>query len=144
MLRRCCLQTGISASFPSPHHSVSSYDSTLCDRHNQTVACEPHAACPFLTNILHIKRAVIAQSTSYELNDQGVGVRVPVGARTFTSPCCPEWLWGPPSLLSNGYRGALSPGVKRPGREADHSSPTSAEVNKTWVYTSTSPYVFMA
>jgi hypothetical protein len=25
---------------------------------------------------------------------------------------------------------ALSPGVKRPGREADHSPPTSAEVKK--------------
>jgi hypothetical protein len=32
--------------------------------------------------------------------------------------------------------GALSPGVKRPGREADHSSPTSAEVKKMWIYTS--------
>jgi hypothetical protein len=27
--------------------------------------------------------------------------------------------------------GDLSPGLKRPGREADHSSPTSAEVKKT-------------
>jgi hypothetical protein len=40
--------------------------------------------------------------------------------------------------------GALSLGVKRPGREADHSPPTSAEVKKTWIYTSTPPYVFMA
>jgi hypothetical protein len=31
---------------------------------------------------------------------------------------------------------AVSPGVKRPGREADHSPPTSAEVKKTWIYTS--------
>jgi len=29
--------------------------------------------------------------------------------------------WGPPSLLSNGYRGALTAGVKRPGSEVDHS-----------------------
>jgi hypothetical protein len=29
---------------------------------------------------------------------------------------------------------ALSPGVKRPGREADHS-PTRAEVKNTWMYT---------
>jgi hypothetical protein len=35
--------------------------------------------------------------------------------------------------------GALHPGVKRPGREADNSPPTSAEVKKTWIYTSTSP-----
>jgi hypothetical protein len=40
--------------------------------------------------------------------------------------------------------GALSAGVKRPGREADHSLPFSAEVKNTWVYTSTASYVFMA
>jgi hypothetical protein len=39
--------------------------------------------------------------------------------------------------------GTLSPGVKRPGREVDHSPPTSAEVKKTWVNTSTSTYIFM-
>jgi hypothetical protein len=27
-------------------------------------------------------------------------------------------------------------GVKRPGREADHSPPTNAEIKKTWIYTS--------
>jgi hypothetical protein len=41
----------------------------------------------------------------------------------------PDRLWGPPSLISNGYRGgAHSPGVKRQGSEADHSRPSSAEV----------------
>jgi hypothetical protein len=40
--------------------------------------------------------------------------------------------------------GALSPGVKRTGREADHSPPTSDEVKKMWIYTSTPPYAFMA
>jgi hypothetical protein len=30
------------------------------------------------------------------------------------------------------------------GREADHSPPASAEVNKLWTYTSTPPYAFMA
>jgi hypothetical protein len=38
----------------------------------------------------------------------------------------------------------LSSGVKRPGRKAHHSPPTSAEVKKTWIYRSTPPYVFMA
>jgi hypothetical protein len=33
--------------------------------------------------------------------------------------------------------GDLSLGVKRPGREADHSPPASAEVKKMWIYTST-------
>jgi hypothetical protein len=51
----------------------------------------------------------------------------------------PERLWGPPSLLSNGYQEGLSLGAKRPGREADHSPPSSAEVKNAWSYTSTPP-----
>jgi hypothetical protein len=35
----------------------------------------------------------------------------------------------------------LVPGVKWPGREADHSLPTVAEVKKMWIYAPTSPYV---
>jgi len=40
--------------------------------------------------------------------------------------------------------GALTPGVKWTGLEADHSPPPSAEVKNTWSYISTPPYVFMA
>jgi len=36
-------------------------------------------------------------------------------------------------------QGALSLGVKRPGREADNSPPSSAEVKNAWSYTSTLP-----
>jgi hypothetical protein len=39
--------------------------------------------------------------------------------------------------------GSLSPGVKWPGREADHSLPASTEVKKTCVYIPTTLYVFM-
>jgi hypothetical protein len=38
----------------------------------------------------------------------------------------------------------FSPGVKRPGREADHSSPSNTEIKDAWTDTSTTPYVFMA
>jgi hypothetical protein len=82
-------------------------------------------------------------ATGYGLNDQGFGVRVPVGARIFSSPHRPHRLWGPTSLLYNGYSGSLSPRVKRLGREADNSPPTCVEVKKTWVYTFTSLYAFM-
>jgi hypothetical protein len=40
--------------------------------------------------------------------------------------------------------GPLSLGIKRPGREADHSPPSSAEVKNTWSYTSTPQYVLVA
>jgi hypothetical protein len=36
------------------------------------------------------------------------------------------------------------PAVKRPGREADNSPPSSAEIENAWNYTSTPPYVFTA
>jgi hypothetical protein len=50
------------------------------------------------------------------------------------------------TLLSNGYQ-RLFPGgkaVKRPGHEADHSPPASAEVKNAWSCTYTSQYAFMA
>jgi len=42
-----------------------------------------------------------------------------------------------------GTRGSF-PRVKGPGREADHSAPSSAEVKNAWSYTSTPPHVFKA
>jgi hypothetical protein len=63
---------------------------------------------------------VVGIATGYWLDDRGLGVHVPAGSRIFSSPRRPDRHWGPPSLLSNGYRGALSPGVKRQDREADH------------------------
>jgi len=52
-------------------------------------------------------------------------------------------IWGPPSLLYNVYEGALSLGVERPVREADHSPPPSVVV-KNACYTSTPQYIFLA
>jgi len=47
---------------------------------------------------------------------------------------CPDRPWSPPSLLYNGYR--VFPGGKvRPGRDADPSTPYSAEVkNRVELY----------
>jgi hypothetical protein len=70
------------------------------------------------------------KATGYGLDDRGVGVRVPVGSRIFSSPRGPVRLWSRPNLLSDGELGVLSPGIKRPGHEADYSPPSSAEVKK--------------
>jgi hypothetical protein len=48
--------------------------------------------------------SVVDTATDYGLDDQGVGVRVPVGLRIFFSPRCPDRFWGPSNLLSSGYR----------------------------------------
>jgi hypothetical protein len=47
-----------------------------------------------------------------------------------------------PASYPTSTGGSVS-GVKRPGRGANHSPPSSAEVKNTWIYTSTPPYVFM-
>jgi hypothetical protein len=56
-------------------------------------------------------------------------------SRTALGPTQPPIRWLPRSL---------SLGVKRPGREADNSPPSSAEIKTAWSYTSTPQYVFMA
>jgi hypothetical protein len=82
--------------------------------------------------------SAVGRAAGYVQDDRGVGVRVPVELRIFTSPCRPDMFCGPPDLL-NRYRGIFPWGLKRPKRETDHSPPTTAEVKKKWVYTFTPP-----
>jgi hypothetical protein len=55
--------------------------------------------------------SAVGIATGYELDDRGVGVRVPVGSRIFSSPRCRDRFWGPPSLLSM-CTGDTFPGCK--------------------------------
>jgi hypothetical protein len=55
--------------------------------------------------IIQNRDSAIGTETGYALDGPGVGVRVPVRAKVFSSPRRPDRLWGPPSLVSNGYRG---------------------------------------
>jgi hypothetical protein len=81
--------------------------------------------------------------TGYGLGGQEVGVPVPAGSRVFSVASRPAL--GPTQPTIQWVLGALSQGVNRQGgREAEHSPPTSAEVKKIWLYTSTPPYAFMA
>jgi hypothetical protein len=76
--------------------------------------------------------------TGYGLDDQGGGSSSPGREKILTSPYRPD-----PTSYKMGTGGS-SPKVKRQEREADHSPPTSAEVKKMWIYTSTPLCVFMA
>jgi hypothetical protein len=40
----------------------------------------------------HLWGSTVGIATGYRLVDQGVGIRVLVGAKIFTSPRCPNWL----------------------------------------------------
>jgi hypothetical protein len=71
--------------------------------------------------------SLVGIATRYGLEGRG---SIPGrGEICFFTPQHPDRLWGPPSLLSNGP-GSLSPEIKVPGREADNSPPSSAQVKK--------------
>jgi hypothetical protein len=58
-------------------------------------------------------------------------------------PLCPDKFWGPTASYII-VTGVISPGLKRPGREADYTIPSSGEIKNTWSHSSIAPYVFMA
>jgi hypothetical protein len=59
------------------------------------------------------RNSVVGIATGYGLDDRGVGVRVPVGSRIFSSPRRPHRLLGQPNLLSNGYRSLFPQGFSK-------------------------------
>jgi hypothetical protein len=66
---------------------------------------------------------------------QGLGIFLfTTTSRTALGPTQPPIKW----VLES-----LSLGVKRSGREADHSPPSSADVKNAWSYTSVPQYIFM-
>jgi hypothetical protein len=67
--------------------------------------------------------------SDYGLDDRAIGVRSPAGAKDFSSSLCVQTASGAHLASCTVGTGVLSPGVKaRPGRDADHSPPSSAEV----------------
>jgi hypothetical protein len=81
-------------------------------------------------------QSAVGMATGYGLHDRGVkNFLFSTSSRPAPGPIQPPVQWVPEALF---------PGVKRQGREAEHSSPTSAEVKKMWIYTSTPPYVYKA
>jgi hypothetical protein len=92
-----------------------------------------------LSVIIESRDSSVGIALGYGLDDRGSRVRFLAGAGNFSLHHRVQNGSGAhPASYPMGTVGSF-PGVKRPGREADHSSPSSAEVKNAWSYTSTAP-----
>jgi hypothetical protein len=67
--------------------------------------------------------------SDYGLDDRAIGVRSPAGAKDFSSILCVKTCSGThPASCPMATGGPFSGGKVRPGRDVDHSLPSSAEV----------------
>jgi hypothetical protein len=67
--------------------------------------------------------------SDYGLDDRAIEVRSPAGAKDFSCILCVQTGSGAnPASCTMGTGGPFLGGKARPGRDADHSPPSSAEV----------------
>jgi hypothetical protein len=67
--------------------------------------------------------------SDYGLDDRAIKVRSPAGEEDFSSNLCVQTGSGAhPASCTMGTVGPFPGGKERPGRDADHSLPSSAEV----------------
>jgi hypothetical protein len=84
--------------------------------------------CPCLFHFGISRERSVGIAMGYGLD----GRRLILGrCKRFWSSQRPDRSWGLPSLLSDGYRGAIFPGVQRQEHEAENSLPPGAEVKNS-------------
>jgi hypothetical protein len=88
--------------------------------------------------------SLVGIATGYGLEGTRAGVRVDIVSRISSSPLRPDRIWGPTSLLFNGYKGIYFPRIKWPDHETDHLLPTNVKLKKMCISTFTPIYAFMA
>jgi hypothetical protein len=76
---------------------------------------------------------------AYGLDDRGLIPDRGRGRGFFLQWLRPDRLWGPPSLLYNGYRGSFPRGKALPRRDADHSPHLVPRLRMSRSYTSSHP-----
>jgi hypothetical protein len=84
--------------------------------------------------------------SDYGLDDRAILVRSPAGAKDFSSSFCVQISSGAhPASCTMGTGGPFPGGKARPGCDADHSPPSSAEVvNEYELYILSPPSASMA
>jgi hypothetical protein len=95
-------------------------------------ACEVYDGESVLIHSYHhpATELLIFLALGCELDDRGPRVRFPAGLGIFLFTTVSRTALGPTQTPIQWILGALSLGVKRPGREADHSPPSSADVKE--------------
>jgi hypothetical protein len=73
------------------------------------------------------------------MDDRMIGIRFPAGLEIFLFDIISREALGSTQPPIHQVPGALSLWKKRPGHEADHSPPYTAEVKNAWIYTSITP-----
>jgi hypothetical protein len=81
----------------------------------------------------------ITTPTGYDLNGRGIGGQFRATARFFLSSANPRLALRPNKPSVQQATGTVSPGLSRPGREADYSPPSTPEVKNAWIYTCSLP-----
>jgi hypothetical protein len=82
-----------------------------------------------LVSQLRSRVSSVSIVSDYGLDNRAIGVRSPAGAEDFSSSLCVQTGSGAHSASCTMGTGGPFPGGKaRPGRDADHSPPSSAEV----------------
>jgi hypothetical protein len=66
--------------------------------------------------------------SDYGLDDRAIEVRSPTGSDFSSSPCVQTGCGAHPASYLMGTGGSFPGGKARPGRDADHSPPSSAKV----------------
>jgi hypothetical protein len=81
-------------------------------------------------NHVRSRGSLVSVVSDYGLDDRAIGVRSPAGARDFSPNLCVQTGPGahPASCTMGTGGGAFPRGKAWPGRVADHSPPSSADV----------------
>jgi hypothetical protein len=83
--------------------------------------------------------------SEYGLDNRAIGIRSPAEAKNVSSNLCVQTgSAAHPTTSTMGTGGPFPGGKERPGRDADHSPPSSAEVKNDRSYTSSHPSASMA
>jgi hypothetical protein len=109
------------------------------DTGGKSAGSEAHRPPPSSAEVKNMWSYTYTLTLGYGLDDRGSRVRFPAGLGIFLFITVSRTALGPTQPPIQCVSGALSLGVKRPGREADHSPPSSADVKNAWSYTSTHP-----